>query len=136
MVQILPDGNYCPASFWEIGRRYIGNRLSLDELEKFLASYERTPDGETDNADGRQPARACLGEEDNAIEPAGVASVREPRPCQRARSLWGGQWRSTATVNCGASRPSEDVVRIWASVDPTGWRVRRTVLDPNAAGNL
>ena len=122
VVQILPDGNYCPASFWEIGRRYIGNRLSFDELEKFLASYERTPDGETDNADGRQPARACLGEEDNAIEPAGVASVREPRPCQRARSLWGGQWRSTATVNCGASRPSEDVVRIWASVDPTGWR--------------
>jgi hypothetical protein len=37
VVQILPDGNYCLASFSQYGRRYIGTRLSLDEVEKFLA---------------------------------------------------------------------------------------------------
>jgi len=36
----------------------------------------------------------------------------------------------------GASRPSEDMVRIWGSVDPAGWRARTIVLDANAAGNV
>jgi hypothetical protein len=42
VVQILPDGNYRLASFWENGRRYIGTRLSLDEVEKFLARCKST----------------------------------------------------------------------------------------------
>jgi len=132
---------FCPMG--TIAQRHSGRTVVATSAiachwmsSRSLSRYERMPYGETDHANGRQPARACLGEEDNGIEPAGVAWVREPRPCQLVRSLWGGQWRSTPTVNCGASRPSEDVVRIWASVDPTGWRVRRTVLDPNAAGNL
>jgi hypothetical protein len=58
-VQILPDGNYRLASFWENGRRYIGTRLSLDEVEKFLARCEPIPtsSGERTNASHR-PVRA------------------------------------------------------------------------------
>jgi hypothetical protein len=40
VVQILPDGSYCLAPFWQNGRRYIGTRLSFHEVEKFLARYE------------------------------------------------------------------------------------------------
>jgi hypothetical protein len=43
VVQLLPDGNYSLASFWENGRRYIGTRFSIDEVEKFLARYEPIP---------------------------------------------------------------------------------------------
>jgi hypothetical protein len=61
VVQILPDGNYCLASFVEYGRRYIGTRLSLDEVEKFLALCEPMPDGvaEKHNA-SRRPVSALV----------------------------------------------------------------------------
>jgi len=59
VVQILPDGNYCLASFVEYGRRYIGTRLSLDEVEKFLALYEPIPDGVAEKHNiSRRPASA------------------------------------------------------------------------------
>ena len=62
VLQIMPDGNYSLASFGEYGRRHIGTRLSLDEVEKFLARYEPTPagSGEKDNA-SRRPASAPVG---------------------------------------------------------------------------
>ena len=61
VVQILPDGTYCLSAFSENGRRYIGSRLSLDEVEKFLARYE--------------PMAACSGERDNAASRSVIAPV-------------------------------------------------------------
>ena len=43
VLQILPDGSYSLAPFWEWGRRDIGSRMSFDEVERFLASYKITP---------------------------------------------------------------------------------------------
>jgi hypothetical protein len=58
VVQILPDGNYCLASFWENGRRYIGTRLSLDEVEKFLARCDPMPTSTGERANGsNRPVR-------------------------------------------------------------------------------
>jgi hypothetical protein len=59
VVQILPDGNYCLAPFWEWNRRHIGTRLSLDEVEKFLARYEPMPDDVAERDDvSRRPVSA------------------------------------------------------------------------------
>jgi hypothetical protein len=62
VLQILPDGTYCLAPFWEYGRRYIGTRLSLDGVEKFLARYEPIPvgSGKRHNA-SRPPVNAPVG---------------------------------------------------------------------------
>ena len=43
VVQILPDGNYCLASFCEYGRRYAGSQMSFEEVESFLAHCEPMP---------------------------------------------------------------------------------------------
>ena len=37
VVQILPDETYRLASFGDYGRRYIGSRMSFEEVEMFLA---------------------------------------------------------------------------------------------------
>jgi hypothetical protein len=43
VVQILPDGSYCLTPFSEWGRRYIGSRMSFEEVESFLARCEPMP---------------------------------------------------------------------------------------------
>jgi len=55
VVQILPDGKYCLESFWENGRRYIGSRMSFEEVERFLARCEPVPAGSSSRK-GLKPA--------------------------------------------------------------------------------
>jgi hypothetical protein len=79
VVQILPDGSYCLASFCEYGRRYIGSRLSLDELEKFLACCEPMPAG------SRITRETSIGE-DATLRPEVGASIGAPiLPCMFSR---------------------------------------------------
>jgi hypothetical protein len=84
VVQILPDGNYCLASFAEYGRRYSGTRLSLDEVEKFLALYDPMPDGvaEKHNASRRRAS-------------APVARGSEPGVRARGRGIATGPDRNS-----------------------------------------
>jgi len=89
VVQILPDGNYCLASFWENGRRYIGTRLSLDEVEKFLARCEPIP-----TSSGERTKITCKlkAETRNATHFLVFDAVRTR--CQAQRNPAREPWRS------------------------------------------